>query len=68
MTIQINGELQERDAGETLEDVVAKWLGPRDPRGIAVALNDEIVPRGRWRDTRLPPESRIEILQAVAGG
>ena len=37
-------------------------------RGLAVARNDEIVPRGEWETTPLAPGDRIEIVGAVQGG
>ena len=37
-------------------------------RGLAVARNDEIVPRGEWETTPLVPGDRIEIVGAVQGG
>ena len=37
-------------------------------RGLAVARNDEIVPRGEWETTPVAPGDRIEIVGAVQGG
>jgi sulfur carrier protein len=37
-------------------------------RGLAVARNDEIVPRGDWDTTAIVPGDRIEIVGAVQGG
>ena len=37
-------------------------------RGLAVARNDEIVPRGEWETTPVGPGDRIEIVGAVQGG
>ncbi|WP_372697971.1 sulfur carrier protein ThiS [Arthrobacter sp. JSM 101049] len=38
------------------------------PCGLAVAVNDEVVPRSAWAGTRLRPGDRIELLAAVQGG
>lgn len=43
-------------------------LGHAERRGIAVALNDTVVPRGRWAATALRSGDRLEILVAVQGG
>ncbi|MBK6846435.1 MAG: sulfur carrier protein ThiS [Proteobacteria bacterium] len=43
-------------------------LGQAERRGIAVALNDAVVPRERWAATALRPGDRLEILVAVQGG
>lgn len=37
-------------------------------RGVAVAVNKEVVPRSAWEATRLADGDRIEILRAAQGG
>lgn len=37
-------------------------------RGVAVARNDRVVPRGEYATQRLRDGDRIEIIEAVAGG
>ena len=37
-------------------------------RGIAVALNGEVVPRSAWDVTDLRPGDRVEVLTAAQGG
>jgi sulfur carrier protein len=37
-------------------------------RGLAVALNDSLVPRQAWPTTRLRAGDRIEIVKAMVGG
>ncbi len=39
-----------------------------DARGVAVALDGEIVPRSAWTSTLVPDHSRVEIVTAAAGG
>ncbi|MBK8481881.1 MAG: sulfur carrier protein ThiS [Proteobacteria bacterium] len=43
-------------------------LGHAERRGIAVALNDSVVPRERWAATALRSGDRLELLVAVQGG
>lgn len=66
MIIILNGT--EHDVSETvnLADLVAKISTA--PSGIAVALNEEVVPRSAWNITPLGAGSRIEVLTAVQGG
>lgn len=66
MTILVNGELRELRQGTTVADVVA-LLG-RGPKGLAVAVNEELVPRTRWPATTLHERDRVELLTAAAGG
>jgi sulfur carrier protein len=39
-----------------------------ETRGIAVALDGEIVRRSEWSSTIVPDESSVEIVTAAAGG
>jgi sulfur carrier protein len=50
----------------TIADLVAAMSTAGS--GIAVAVNDEVVPRGRWPSRRLHDRDRVEILTAVQGG
>jgi sulfur carrier protein len=37
-------------------------------RGVAVALNGEVVPRGAWDERRVSDGDHIEALTAIQGG
>ena len=37
-------------------------------RGVAVALDGEVVPRGEWATTELRDGQQLEVLHAVQGG
>ena len=39
-----------------------------DARGVAVAVNGEVVPRRNWPDTQLLPGDEVDIVGAVQGG
>lgn len=39
-----------------------------EPRGIAVAINGDIIPRGEWSTTTVVEGSVVEIVSAAAGG
>ncbi|WP_065849316.1 sulfur carrier protein ThiS, partial [Streptomyces mutomycini] len=36
--------------------------------GVAAAVNETVVPRGRWSATALAGGDRVEVLTAVQGG
>lgn len=62
MIVIVNGEAQEVAPGCTVGT-----LAPNQ-RGVAVAVNREIVPRSRWGEARLSEGDRVEILEAAQGG
>ena len=64
--IQVNGDRFELAVGVTLAQVVGT-VAPI-PRGVAVAVNDEVIPRAQWGGIALRAGDRIEILTAVQGG
>lgn len=66
MTITLNGKPTDLTAGTTVADAVAR-LGS-GPTGVAVAVNDDVVPRASWSTTVLRPGDRVEVLTAVQGG
>ena len=68
MNVLLNGEPCELPAGASVSDVVAASGAPPEGRGVAVAVDGEVVPRGRWSLTNLNEGQRIEVLQAVQGG
>jgi sulfur carrier protein len=37
-------------------------------KGVAVAVNEEVVPRSTWGDHVLRADDRVEVLNAVQGG
>ena len=41
---------------------------PGAGRGVAVAVDAEVVPRGQWDSTELHEGARVEILRAIQGG
>lgn len=62
----MNGERRELAQGTTLLDLLAA-IG-RDPRTVAVELNGEILPRGRYAATTLKADDTLEIVHFVQGG
>jgi len=64
ITAQINGEARALPEGTTLADLVpVEWK-----QGVAVARNEEIVPRAAWATTPVAAGDAIEIVRPVSGG
>ena len=68
MRIVLNGEPCELAAEARIRDAVAASGAEPQARGVAVALEGEVVPRGRWDDVELAEGQRVEVVQAVQGG
>ncbi len=69
MKLQINGEERTFDDSPTPFTLAAlvDILGMKPDR-VAVELNRDIVPRDRWRDTKLTEGDRLEVVHFVGGG
>jgi sulfur carrier protein len=64
--ITVNGAAEDVADGTTVADLVARHL--ESPKGVAVARNEEVVPRSQWGDTLAADGDRFEILTAAQGG
>jgi sulfur carrier protein len=66
--VTINGERREIAAGATVANVVELLnVGPGG-RGVAVALDGEVVSRSRWDEAELCEGTLIEVVAAIQGG
>jgi sulfur carrier protein len=66
--VVLNGEPRELHDGATVDAAVEVSGAPAAGRGVAVAVDGEVVPRGQWQLTELRDGQRVEVLQAVQGG
>lgn len=66
MNVVVNGEICGHEPGTTL-GVVVDRLG-RGRRGVAAAVNAEVVAASRWDVTVLADDDHVEILTAAPGG
>jgi sulfur carrier protein len=68
MTILVNGTSTEVADGTTVTDLLGRLDVPADARGVAVAVDAEVVPRGAWASTPLAEGAEVEVLTAIQGG
>ena len=68
MRVLVNGEATELADGATVEVALAELEVPAAGRGVAVAVDAEVVPRGEWAAHELQDGARVEILRAIQGG
>jgi sulfur carrier protein len=63
MTIEVNGERVELEQAAT----VAALIGEQR-KGVAVAIDGEVVPRSEWDRTEVAEGQRVEVVGAIQGG
>ncbi len=66
MKATVNGGEREIAAGTTVALLLDELGVPRD--GVAVAVNERVVPRSQHAVLALADGDRVEVVHAVAGG
>jgi thiazole synthase len=68
MTVELNGRPVDLPDGATVAAAVHASGADRGRRGVAVAVDGEVVPRSEWDATTLAQGQSIEVLAAIQGG
>jgi sulfur carrier protein len=68
MTVVVNGEARELAPGTTVRALLDSLDVPGGARGVAVAVDAAVVPRGEWETTELDDGAQVEVLRAIQGG
>jgi sulfur carrier protein len=68
MELRVNGEAKSFDDVATVAELMAELGFEANARGIAVAVNDAVVPQPSWHKKRLADGDSVEIIRAVQGG
>ena len=66
--IELNGRPTEVPAGATVADAVAEVGADGESRGVAVAVDGEVVRRAEWGERELQSDQTVEVVRAVQGG
>jgi sulfur carrier protein len=67
LVVHVNDSPHEVPLGETLAGLL-EHLALAQRRGVAVAVNDMVVPRGEWAARALQAEDRVLVISAIQGG
>jgi sulfur carrier protein len=68
VNVTVNGEPRELRESARVPDAGAAAGAEAAGRGVAVAVDGEVVPRGEWDGFELCDGQRVEVLRAVQGG
>ncbi len=68
MKIVLNGKALTLDADATLGALLRRHDIFETTNGVAVAVNDAVVPRRQWPDVNLHDGDTVEVIHAVQGG
>lgn len=68
MRVVLNGAQAELADGTTVREAIEALDLPAEGRGVAVAVDAEVVPRTEWETHELQDGARVEVLRAIQGG
>jgi sulfur carrier protein len=66
--VELNGRPERLPDGSTVADAVKAVGVDGETRGVAVAVDGEVVRRAEWVTTPLAERQAIEVVRAVQGG
>jgi sulfur carrier protein len=68
MIIHVNGQPRDVAPPVRLSEVLDLPESSNTRRGIAVAVNGQVIPRSQYASTELSEGAKVEIVTAVQGG
>jgi sulfur carrier protein len=66
--VELNGQTEQLPDDATVADAVKAVGVNGETRGVAVAVDGEVVRRADWVTTTLADRQAIEVVRAVQGG
>ena len=67
MIVSVNNEQKELNDQSGLIDLLAH-LQLAEGKGIAVAINNKVVPKTQWEEKVLSEDDKVTIIKATQGG
>ncbi|WP_439184648.1 sulfur carrier protein ThiS [Carboxylicivirga taeanensis] len=67
MNLFINGQATILPENSSIDDVL-KHIGQLQTGGIAVAVNDMVVPKSQWSTSQIADGDKLLIIKASQGG
>lgn len=68
MKISVNGENREVRLNLNIYELFIDLELNPGQSGIAVAVDQEVIPKTKWKETKLAEYCEVEIIRAVQGG
>lgn len=67
MEIILNNQTKEIGSQHSLQYLLNNWVGEKQ-KGIAVAVNDTVIPKSTWEKYFLNEKDNVIIIKATQGG
>ena len=66
LKVVVNNKEVEISDQATINALISEMNMP--DKGIAIAINNEVIPKGNWSEFKLEKEMRITLIKATQGG
>ncbi|MCP4550491.1 MAG: sulfur carrier protein ThiS [Bacteroidetes bacterium] len=66
MEIEVNGSPKEILEKTNLKELVDSMLNAT--KGVAIAINDVVIPKVQWPETKLSQNDKVLFIKATQGG
>ena len=67
MEIIFNDHKHQVEEQTSVQTALNAWIGEKQ-KGIAVAVNETIVPKTQWESYILQPDDKVLVIKATQGG
>jgi sulfur carrier protein len=67
MNVYVNNKEQEVGSAAKIDELLSV-LNINAQKGIAIAVNNNVVPRAEWEKHELQPEDKVMLIRATQGG
>ena len=67
MEIKINNQIQTITNGTNLQTIAFSQLGEKQ-KGVAIAVNETVIPKANWEKHIIQPNDNVLIIKATQGG
>ena len=67
MEITFNNQISQIEANTSIQIALNNWIGDKQ-KGIAVAVNETVVPKTQWDSYNLQHHDHVLVIKATQGG
>lgn len=67
MEITFNNRTRQIEAKSSIQIALNNWIGDKQ-KGIAVAVNETVVPKAQWDSYELQHNDNVLVIKAIQGG
>jgi sulfur carrier protein len=68
MIVYLNNEQFDLSEAKSISEIIAKDLNMNHPKGVAIAVNQEVIPKTNWDNFMIKENDRLTIIKATQGG